>query len=332
MTVDFMLPAGWGVASTIRATKGHYLVDDPDKTIFFVGKGLREKSLQLDAMELAFITATKWSFTDDQAIKIVQRVLEEYERRIAPNPNKRAVLLLSPFPTGGAEPRWSAETRGSTTAVVFNEGDLGRSATTQLGIILTHELFHLWVPNGLALLGDYDWFFEGFTLYQALRTAVALGFINFDEYLNTIGRVYESYQSIPDRDQFSLVEASERRFTGGASVVNDKAMLVAFLYDLALRDKSHGNSSVDDIYRSLFQAHYGPQDANQVIITALSSPIGMKELIQSYVVRNSSIELEGLVDQYGLNIQTVGFEKHIVVNRELNPGQSRLLRSLGLKR
>jgi hypothetical protein len=44
----------------------------------------------------------------------------------------------------------------------------------QLEIIFTHEVLHLWVPNALRLHGDYDWFFEGFTLYTALLTALEL--------------------------------------------------------------------------------------------------------------------------------------------------------------
>ena len=63
----------------------------------------------------------------------------------------------------------------------------------KLGILLAHELFHLWVPNSLKLAGDYDWFFEGFTIYQALRLDLRLHLISFDDYLDTIARVYDSY-------------------------------------------------------------------------------------------------------------------------------------------
>ena len=52
------------------------------------------------------------------------------------------------------------------------------------------------MPNSLRLDGDYDWFFEGFTLYTALVTALELKFINFDELVATLGRVYDSY-SLP---------------------------------------------------------------------------------------------------------------------------------------
>ena len=53
------------------------------------------------------------------------------------------------------------------------------------------------MPNSLKLEGDYDWFFEGFTLYTALRTALELAVIDFKEMLNTLGRVYDSTFLIP---------------------------------------------------------------------------------------------------------------------------------------
>ena len=106
----------------------------------------------------------------------------------------------------------------------------------KLGIVLSHELFHLWVPNSLSLKGDYDWFFEGFTLYQALRTDLRLGLISFDDYLATIAKVYDSYRSSVDADRISLIEASERRWTTSSSLVYEKGMLVAFIYDLMLED------------------------------------------------------------------------------------------------
>ena len=45
--------------------------------------------------------------------------------------------------------------------------------------------------------GDYDWFFEGFTLYIALQTALKLKLIRFQGVLNTLERVYNSYFLTP---------------------------------------------------------------------------------------------------------------------------------------
>ena len=64
--------------------------------------------------------------------------------------------------------------------LLMGTGGSRKQRLNRLGILLSHELFHLWVPNSLSLDGDYDWFFEGFTLYLALLTDVRLGLISFD--------------------------------------------------------------------------------------------------------------------------------------------------------
>jgi len=330
LAVEFTLPPRWDLASSSQPAQGQYQINDPAKAVFFVGQSLRTKNKMLGATQITFVTANKWSFTDEQVVELMSRVINHYERSIALVPSKRVILFLAPYRSINSNPRWNAETRGCTTAIIYSEGD-HRTALAQLGIALTHELFHLWVPTGLALTGDYDWFFEGFTLYQALRTAVDLKFIDFAEYLQTISRVYQSYLAQPDRDQLSLIDASRRRFTGGSAAINDKAMLVAFMYDLTLRAKSQGALSIDDVYRSLFKRQDGkPQDANQVIIKTMSD-YGVNQLLESYVLGNAAIQLDGFVNQYGLRVQSPGSDTQLVINRNLNSAQRRLLRSLGFK-
>ena len=73
--------------------------------------------------------------------------------------------------------------------LLMDPADANSSRLDNSGVIFTHEILHLWVPNSLKLEGDYDWFFEGFTLYVALRTALELKIITFDGFLNTLGGV-----------------------------------------------------------------------------------------------------------------------------------------------
>ena len=117
----------------------------------------------------------------------------------------------------------------------------------QLSTPLTHELFHLWVPNGLALDGDYDWFYEGFTIYRAARTAVSLDLLTLPEFLNALARAYDA--SHAQTNSLSLIEASRTRWTTGQSAVYSKGMVVAFILDLRTRTASRGKRSIDDAYR-----------------------------------------------------------------------------------
>jgi len=114
--------------------------------------------------------------------------------------------MLAPLPASQSTAFWRAETRGSSVILLLDPRARREKWIPQLGVIFTHEILHLWVPNSLRLKGDYDWFFEGFTLYEALLVALDLKLITFKEYLNTIARVYDSYLSYAD--DLSLIEAS----------------------------------------------------------------------------------------------------------------------------
>ena len=45
------------------------------------------------------------------------------------------------------------------------------------------------IPNDVNLSGNYDWFYEGFALYQSLKLAVGLNRIRFEDFLDTLHSV-----------------------------------------------------------------------------------------------------------------------------------------------
>lgn len=200
----------------------------------------------------------------------------------------------------------------------------------QLGVIFTHEILHLWVPNSLKLQGDYDWFFEGFTLYIALRTALELKIINFKEFLDTLARVYDSYLSYADN--LSLIEAAERRWTSAGSFVYDKGMLVAFLYDLLIRKETGGKTTLAQRYRDLFNGGVADgEQGNDAIIAWLGSSPATKDFTKSYIETGRELELDRVLSGYGLHLNASGRNSQLRVASELHPDQRRLLRSLGYR-
>ncbi len=240
--------------------------------------------------------------------------------------------MLLPFPGEVGAERWTGETRGQTVVLL-----IGRRATRQqllgrMGVVLSHELLHLWIPNSLAVKGDYDWFFEGFTLYQALRADLRLGFVSFDNCLETLARVYDSYLSNADRDRLSLTEASKQRWTTSSSVVNDKGMLVAFVYDLTLRSISKNKASLDDLYWRLFRLNRsGSSDANEVIISLMAGGEDSGEICKRYILRPGSVDLSNLLKPFGIRLEQKDSHSRFIVSAELNNAQLQILRSLGYK-
>ena len=202
--------------------------------------------------------------------------------------------MIAPLPVATGSVKWRAETRGSTVVLLMDPDAAATNWPAQLGIIFTHELLHLWVPNALRLEGDYDWFFEGFTLYTALVTALELKFIDLNEYVATLGRVYDAYLSRPD--ELSLIDASERRWTTGNAAVYDKGMLVAFLYDLAIRRDSGGKTRLGSVYRKLFaRTATQPANGNEVIIQLLSSTPAGADLAKRYIEGQEELDLKALL-------------------------------------
>ncbi len=284
-------PAGWSVSSNVKREGSQFSTDDPDNTVFLIGPDVQEKSHQLGANTLSIITSGKWPISDRDAIKIAGKLIEGYSGITGVNLKRKAVLMLLPFPGEVGPESWTAETRGNNVVLLLGRKATGKRVLSRLGIVLSHELFHLWVPNSLKLAGDYDWFFEGFTLYEALRMTLRLGLISFDDYLATIARVYDSYSSSVDHDRLSLITASERRWTTSSSLVYEQGMLVAFLYDLSLRNFSDCRASLDDVYRGLFRLPAtGHGNANEIIIKLLSEPAGLESFARDYVENAGKIE------------------------------------------
>jgi predicted metalloprotease with PDZ domain len=259
-------------------------------------------------------------------------VLKEYTERLGGVPRARVMLMLAPFPAQVGADRWSAETRGGTVTLLSGRSPSKTAGLAQLSIPLTHELFHLWIPNGLPLDGNYDWFYEGFTNYQAMRAAMRLNFLSFQDYLNALGRAFDAYLSEVDRDRFSLPDASQKRWTNATALVYHKGLLVAFLYDLQLRMQTGGKHSLDDVYKELFQRYRGQEkhtDGNTAVINALSAQEKMRDFVHHYIESASAIDLALSIAPYGLRAERPGVRTRVSVADSLSRSQRDLLRKFG---
>jgi len=245
LTIDF--PAGWLISSAEKQLSNtEFEIMDAERAVFLVGKDLQRLTKGVRGVEFTVVTTGQWAFSSQELQTLATTILESHASALGGMPGKTALLVLSPFPRPEGAQRWSAETRGATVVLLSGLQPSKTAALVQLGIPLTHELFHLWVPNGLALEGDYDWFYEGFTIYQAMIAGQRLNNLSFQDFLTSVARAFDVYTAVPDRDQFSLIEASQRRWTTNASLVYQKAMLVALFYDLTIRSKSGGKRSWDE--------------------------------------------------------------------------------------
>lgn len=326
-SAEFVLPSGWTVHSSITPEEnGQYQVYEPDQALFMVGRSIRRTSKK----ELETFVAGTWPFKDSVAANAATRVMEEYVELTSFKLPERPIVMIAPLPVATSMTKWRAQTRGSTVLLLMDPNANIANWKNQLQIIFTHEALHLWVPNSLSLRGDYDWFFEGFTLYTALLTALDLKAIDFREYLDTLARVYDSYLSY--WDSLSLIEASERRWTSNTPVVYDKGMLVAFLYDLLIRKESNGKKTVLDVYRELFNRPPADRtDGNEVIIRLLSSTPATADFAKAFITGNQQLEPERPLAAYGFLLDASGKTSRLNVATQVDENQKRLLKSLGYR-
>jgi len=156
---------------------------------------------------------------------------------------------------------------------------------------LRHEVFHLWLPNGVNLTGRYDWFYEGLALYQSLKTGVALNRIRFDDMLDTLSRAH-NIDSAQAR-KLSLIDASATRWAGQETQVYARGMIIAFLCDLILLRDSTGKRSAEDLFRKLFADHRPPAvpvEGNQAILRILDSYPALGPVVRAYVRGNERFD------------------------------------------
>jgi predicted metalloprotease with PDZ domain len=330
--ITFELPNGWRViGNDAKLNENTFTVKDLSKAVFLVGKGWRERRLWIGKNELNFAIAGEWNFTDDEAIRIAGDILQEHQRIFGERATSKSQVFLLPFPKGNYVENWRAETRGSTVTIMSGVMPFKQQSLQRLHEQLRHELFHFWLPNNLVLTGNYDWFYEGFTIYHALRTGIQLNYIRFDDYLYTVGKTYDVANAF-DRNELTLIEASNNRWRGSTSLLYNKGFMVAFLCDLAMIKASKGKRNVSEIFRAIWKKYKtgeNPEDGNTAILNILKKYPELQDILTKYVEGKSSIQLPNELEAFGLQINAAQFGIELKVAEKLSGKQQDLLDKLG---
>jgi len=327
------LPGGWTVSTVERrATAGHFEVEDAGRSAFVCGRALRERRGRAGGVAYVLALSGQWAFGDAEAAESVAEVLKLHAAAAGTWPSGEALVALLPPPRQAGAAQWAAETRGRTVTLVSGQSPSKLAALAQLDGALAHELFHLWVPNSLRLTGDYAWFYEGFTNYQALLVGMRRGQLGFRDYLNALGRAYDAYKAARGPNEPSLAASGESRWSGGPALVYHKGLLVAFLYDLTLGLRSGGRQSLADAYRDLFRRHSGtatPAEANSAVVAALARTAGDRAFVEKYVLGPVTLVLQDELAAFGLRVEPGGVRTHVAVSDSLTREQRDLLKKFG---
>lgn len=328
------LPNDWKVAGSYGfervGTSFVHRRTDVEKAVFYVGKNLREREIAAGSAKLDLIISGEWQVTDDEAAAMASEIFGVYEKLFGAKPFEGQDIFLGKFSADVRRGRWEAETRGSSVTIFSSEMDFKTQSLQRLHEQLRHEIFHFWLPNGVNLSGNYDWFYEGFALYQSLKTAVALNRIRFEDFLDTLARAH-SVDTLQSQRQ-SLIDASKNRWNGANTQIYARGMLVAFLADIALLQKSKGKNSLAEIFREIYQKHglNSPRtDGNAAILKIFENRMELRGVIEKYVRGAQDIAWQTDLQAIGIESATENFTTKLKVKAGLNGRQKDLLDELG---
>lgn len=329
--IAFEVPKDWKISTVEnRLSENVFEVSDVEKTIFYIGKNWREKETAIGDVKLNLIISGDWQVSDDEAFQTASNIFVFYEKLFGTKSFEKAQIFLGKFPREVKTGRWEAETRGANVTIFSSEMPFKTQSLQRLHEQLRHEIFHFWLPNGVNLSGNYDWFYEGFALYQSLKTALAMNRIRFDDFLDTLSRAYsiDTLQS----QRTSLIEASKNRWNGANTQVYARGMLVAFLIDIALLRKSKGKNSLSEILREIYRKHNfsAPrQDGNAAILNIFQSHAELQPIIEKYVKGKENIAWQTDLEAIGIESATENLATKLKLKVKLSGRQKDLLDKLG---
>ncbi len=320
-------PSGWKLLGLEQAEAGApFTVRDVLRSVLVLHRDMRLQPGQPDVA-----IAGKWHFSDAEVGSMATGILDEYRRLFGGIASERPRVIVLPFPQPNVPAgTWEAETRGSTVVLLSADTAFKSQSLQRLHEQLRHELFHLWLPNGVNLTGRYDWFYEGFALYQSLKTAVESNQIRFDDFLDTLSRAHNIDRGTSERR--SLIQASEDRWRGAETQMYARGMVVAFLSDVAILASSKRKESIETLFRRLYSAHKFPAssaDANTAVLAEFSKFPMTAAIVNDHIRGNSVVNWDDELLAAGIENRPGTSRTSLRIKEKLNGSQKALLDKLG---
>ena len=317
--LHLQMPEGW-------TTYGNDSVDVTcsDKPVYFLSRRSRLTAINVPE-PVDILISSDWKFTDQQAADFAKEIFSAYGGLFGGYPVGRKHIFVLPFPVAIGQGSWEADTRGNTVTILSSDMPFQTQSVQRLHEQLRHELFHLWIPNGIHLTGNYDWFYEGFALYESLRLGVGSNRLSFNDFLDTLGRAMTIDGALADH--FSLIAASNSRTSGDDTRLYARGILIAFLTDLKMLSRSNGKRNIEELLRSLYEKYQDQSnetDANQAIFAAINDLD-----IERCVVSGEPIIWASVLNAFGIEKLDRPGASTLSVKADLSGSQKKLLDKLG---
>ncbi len=329
--ISLKLPEGWKLSSAESiANLDNYFIEKFENTTFIIGKGWNDQTFKISDTVVTLVLDNQWNIEKGFAEQITRDILQKYESYFGAIPEKKLLILNFKFPKEVGFERWRAEANGANIIIMSAPTTFESQFKQRIQEQLRHEVFHLWMPNNLALDGDYAWFYEGFAQYTALRAGVELNQISFSDFLNTLEQAFNltNRRSQP----ISLIEASKNRWLDESSSVYAKGLAVAFLFDIALIKQSGGKRDLISVLRQIYDKHKLPnkkEDGNAAVLRFFEGYRELSPFIEDYVRGTKKTDIQNNLAHTGIEIRRNSSSIELRVKNNLNGREKDLLNKLG---
>lgn len=267
--------------------------------------------------------------------KVCTAQIRLFEPRSKRAPVNRYAFLISVVGDGygGLEHRASTALLTSRASLPWiGMRDIGDDYRRLLGLA-SHEYFHTWHVKRIkpAAFARYDfgreqytrllWVFEGFTSYYDDLMLARSGLLDAPAYLRALSETLGAVMRAPGRSVQSVAESSfdawikyYRQDENSPNTVVSyyaKGALVALALDLAIRARTRGERSLDDLMRLMWQ-RYGrnfERDASGVDEEAMAglieeaTGVALRRELAQWAHGTAELPLARLLDPFGITIE-----------------------------
>ena len=275
-TLTIQPPRGWTVDIPLRERSRHRyeasgydeLVDAP----WEIGTH-RRLEFRVNGKRHRVALYGRGNEDEERMVADLRRIVEEEAAIFGGLPYKEYLFIihLSDRPGGGLEHR------GANTSTVERWTFQPGKKYEDFLALEAHEFFHTWNVKRIrpALLGPFDytrevnttllWAMEGITSYYDHLVLARAGLLSEDRYREYLAETITKLRQQPGRFKLSLSQSSflawVKLYKQDANWINTgvsyylKGELAALALDLAIRDRSQGKRSLDDVMRALFEKY-----------------------------------------------------------------------------
>jgi predicted metalloprotease with PDZ domain len=224
-----------------------------------------------------------WKFDDADALKDVQRILEEENRFWHAVPMHYFLVTLAPFDDRSGDNDGS----GFTNAYMLFLSHEDTMDAERLRL-MAHEMFHHWNPSGMGTRSADEvaqWFAEGFTVYYAGVIPLRGGLTTYSEYLDYLDRWLRHYEISPLRGVREEAWKTMSHSSGdGYTLSYERGAAIALWADASIRIRSRGKSSLDNVMFDLIHQNEtqmpAPDFTEERVLAAFSPYLSADEMLQ----------------------------------------------------